>query len=523
MKISTLRTAVVVLGLAIGGCAIAQISFQRTYQRPDAQCTFWGACNTLDGGFAFAGSDNDAGGNIIIMKVDGTGEAVFSRSYEPSQFDFAYAIAQTADSGFVVTGQGYNMGLGGAELYLMRTDKNGLLLWRGVYGTNQLETGLDVINTPDGGVLAVGYENFHGYFVKTDDEGTLLWNATIADLPITQVHAIASSPGGGYVFTGTTRSTTQGAPSLLLGQIDDEGQLGWKKRYSLTTGVAGSDIAVAQDGGYWITGTATRSSGNCAIVLRTDASGQLIWSRVIGINDFGATGEEASGIIATQDGGCLVAGTTNAYSTASDAMFIKLTAEGDIEWGMRYGNFFDEYAAGVLQAVDGGFAIYGTQDAGSTYAFLNRTDMQGTSGCNEAAITADLDVFNETLTVSETPAAQGTYGTSLVTTGVIEPYEAVISTPCLTTSVDDHPSGGSTLPFDLILSRHHLQLVGTASASSLSASILDATGRIVKDQQNTGGRMVVDLSGFKPGVYLVLIRYMNEVWTERIMLNEWIK
>ena len=88
---------------------------------------------------------------------------------------------QTDDSGYIIVGQYAMWGATGANIYIVKTNANGDTLWTKIYDTGTWEGAGDVIETPDGGYLIVGYTQIQGvgnadlWLLKTDNNGDTLW------------------------------------------------------------------------------------------------------------------------------------------------------------------------------------------------------------------------------------------------------------------------------------------------------------------------------------------------------------
>lgn len=103
------------------------------------------------------------------------------------------------------------------------------------------------------------------------------------------------------------------------------------------------------------------------------------WIRTFEGPDYGAFFD----IVITQDGSILAVGTTNHLHVppySGDALFMKLTLEGDVLWERTWGGDGYEQAMSVALAEDGGYYIFGETDsygAGGRDFFLLKIDEDG--------------------------------------------------------------------------------------------------------------------------------------------------
>ncbi len=84
---------------------------------------------TPDGGYALAGftmSTDATGLDVYLTKLDPLGNVAWTRTIGGRGEDSGYGIACTLDGGIIVTGLTKSSGAGEADLYLVKTD------WQGV-------------------------------------------------------------------------------------------------------------------------------------------------------------------------------------------------------------------------------------------------------------------------------------------------------------------------------------------------------------------------------------------------------
>ena len=90
-----------------------------------------------DGGFAVAGSatqhDDHRGLRLARLAADGTLQ--WERAYGGEQRDEAHGLARTPDGGFILVGSTMSRGAGKTNVWILRLDPDGTLLWDRVFGT----------------------------------------------------------------------------------------------------------------------------------------------------------------------------------------------------------------------------------------------------------------------------------------------------------------------------------------------------------------------------------------------------
>ena len=65
--------------------------------------------------------------------------------------DYAKSVLQTNDGGFVILGSTNSQGAGNYDVFMVKTDSQGVMVWNNTYGGTDLERGHAVQQTMKGG------------------------------------------------------------------------------------------------------------------------------------------------------------------------------------------------------------------------------------------------------------------------------------------------------------------------------------------------------------------------------------
>ncbi|MBL7943744.1 MAG: T9SS type A sorting domain-containing protein, partial [Flavobacteriales bacterium] len=151
--------------------------------------------------------------------------------------------------------------------------------------------------------------------------------------------------------------------------------LEWTKTYGGTVTDEAYDVWQNEDSGYIVAGS-VRSflPDNDGVLMRLNASGEIIWSESIG-------GVDSDGIFSVQqtlDGGFVAAGVT-ALGLNFDFLLVKVDENGAETWTKQIGGGGDNYCYQVKQAEDGGYAMSGyyVVPFEGANGYLVRTDSAG--------------------------------------------------------------------------------------------------------------------------------------------------
>jgi hypothetical protein len=152
--------------------------------------------------------------------------------------------------------------------------------------------------------------------------------------------------------------------------------LQWQKCFGSTATDDGYSIASSKDGvtgvstGYFLVGTTNGNNGNVSgsrglndgWLVKTDLNGNFLWQLVIGGTDY----DYGKGVVATDDGGCIVAiearskdGDFAALGIRGGLVLAKVNSSGTIVWKQRYGGSGSDVPHAMIKTSDGGVAITG--------------------------------------------------------------------------------------------------------------------------------------------------------------------
>ncbi len=285
--------------------------------------------------------------------------------------EYGHDIQQTTDGGYIVSGYSDNYGIGTHDVFLVRLDQYGDTVWSRLYGTVQEEHGQKVVQTSDGGFAVAGYTTGAGagqkdiFLMKTDLNGSLLWSKTFGSAEDEELHGIEETADNGFVLVGQSVYFEGGwdYEDVLVIKTDANGDTTWTKIYApLSDGddVIGRDITQTSDGGYAIIGSDGAFSGG-AFLMKLTASGDTSW-----VKSYAGSGiwPEGYSVQETSDGGYVIGGRTfTGGFGAADWVMIKTNPTGDVQWSSVYGapgSADSDYLIEAFEVASGGYFMGGT-------------------------------------------------------------------------------------------------------------------------------------------------------------------
>jgi hypothetical protein len=338
---------------------------------------------TTDGGYIILGDNY----NIVwLIKTDDNGDIIWDKTYEGDWSTYCRCVQQTTDGGYVITGKTEPFG-GDSNVWLFKTDSTGNIVWNKTFGGTDDDYSYSVRQTTDGGYILVGGTKSYGvgeidvWLIKTDTNGNMIWYKTFGGADYDWGNCIQQTTDGGYIIVGATESFGSPARDVYLIKTNSAGKLIWEKNFGGTGTEIGNYVQQTTDGGYIITGF-TWSYGNTYYdvwLIKTDSSGNKVWDRTYGRSQW----DTGNCVQQTTDGGYIITGETyfSPFTYFPDVWLIKTNKIGIKMWSREFGGYGDSWGNCVQQTTDGGYVIVGfTQfyEANGDIYFI-KTDESGRS------------------------------------------------------------------------------------------------------------------------------------------------
>lgn len=128
------------------------------------------------------------------------------------KFDQAICATESSTGRFLVAGETSSFGAGQYDFSELCFDAYGTLLWSKTYGGPSFERARSIIETADHRFIVAGYTSSYGqgdkdvWVIKIDPGGNLLWSQALGGPGCDEAYAMAALTDGGFVIAGNTTS-----------------------------------------------------------------------------------------------------------------------------------------------------------------------------------------------------------------------------------------------------------------------------------------------------------------------------
>lgn len=358
----------------------------------------------------FDSTTNAGGWDVFVIKYNSAGATQWVKQIGTAADDVAYGIGVDSTGNVYVGGTTAGnldgeTNSGNRDIFLLKYDSTGMLLWSELAGTAVDDYVLGISTTMAGdtyiagatagdlaGTSAGGYD---AVLIKYNTAGTQQWTRQFGTSAEDVAQGVVFA-GDAYV-TGTTKGdldgTNFGGTDIFLRKFDSLGDVAWTAQIGSTADDYSRTLA-SQGGDVFIVGTSngdfdggTNAGYLDAILVKYGGDGTEAWSQQIGTADY----DYANGVSADSDGNVYIAGYSNSNFDGhtsvggADIVLVKYDGAGAKQWSRQIGTTENDLGAAITTNAAGALIITGSTkgaldgrtNAGDYDGFVTKYDASG--------------------------------------------------------------------------------------------------------------------------------------------------
>lgn len=317
---------------------------------------------------------------LLLLPQEGVAQSTWRRSYGGSGSDDAACVRACIDQGFIVVGTTGSFGNGSGDVYAVRLDAQGELIWSGLYGGIGADQGVGCAELADGYVFAATTAEgaFGGYdmrLIRTTAGGTPLWTRDFGG-PDWDLCRGVEVLADGFLIYGVSygQATPQGAGIAI--HVDWNGYQDWTYICDEVQHSELNAAVVNADGSLLLAGmTESGNEDSDGLLTLLDADGSAIWTTI----RTGASDELFLAAEAAPGDGWVVCGDSRADGDVQRILIAAYDPNGDFEWERFIGNTADAGASSIRRGHGSGYVItgYNSLNGGERDMIFTRLDENG--------------------------------------------------------------------------------------------------------------------------------------------------
>ncbi|WP_101067573.1 hypothetical protein [Roseovarius salinarum] len=346
-----------------------------------------GATAHPDGGFVAVGNSRLRNGHDYdawILHFSDAGHLLWNRSLGGAGADQLYDVARGADGGFMAVGHTRSRGNGESDAWLVKVALDGDPVFDGAIGGPGNDRARAVAALPGGGFAVAGFSASTGegdrdlWVLRLDAAGRVVWQRTYGGPGHDAAYDVAALANGDIAVAGVSRGGAAHGHDAWVLRLDPQGEITWQRRFDSARFEAATALAALPGGGLAVAG-AVGVNGTLSDdlwIARLDADGTTAWHDRLG----GAGRDTPWGLARAADGSLLVAAVTwTDDAGAGDLWLLGIDSDGAVAWERRFGGRYWDKPTGLLSLPDGMLMVGHTSSQGFGFedGWLLRLDGRG--------------------------------------------------------------------------------------------------------------------------------------------------
>ena len=332
---------------------------------------------------------------------------VWAKTFGGSKIEYANAITVTKDNKYLIAGRTNSSDgdvdnfRGLSDVWLLKLDENGNLLWKKNYGGSGGESAYAIVQTLDNGFIMVGSTTSTDgnvtenkgksdcWVIKIDSVGNIQWQKTIGGSNDESLWSVVQTQNGDYIMGGYSKSNDGDFPEnagdndMWVLKLSNQGRVVWKKRIGGSKYDLLYQLTNIDDKTFAVAARTDSEDGDMVGALgdfsvKMDSSGNIIWKKSFGyynepagLKGFYGVGMSQKNIVFI--GTKIVDRPTGRLGYSWDFLITKSDTAGNRLWSKYFGGSENERATSVQTLSNGDLLISG-------YAQSNDLDVMGNHG-----------------------------------------------------------------------------------------------------------------------------------------------
>lgn len=168
--------------------------------------------NTPDNGYIIAGASLKPQGSyrdFYTVKLNPEGDVEWTRTLGGPYEDKAISLCITPDNNYIIVGNIFTSASEGWNIYLVKLDNTGNVIWTKSFGGTDNDIGSDIQITSDNGYIIAGYIHSEetgekqSYLLKTDKDGNMEWEKIFNNTRTNIFNSVKEISQDKYVMSGS--------------------------------------------------------------------------------------------------------------------------------------------------------------------------------------------------------------------------------------------------------------------------------------------------------------------------------
>lgn len=322
---------------------------------------------TPDGGIIVCGNTESKGAgksDVYVLKIDNLGNMVWEKTFGGPEDDKANAIIMTSDGNYAIAGSTESFGKGKSDFWIIGFDRNGNRLFMREFGGPDDDIANAMIQTLDGQFVSAGSTKSKGagssdfWIVKSDTSSKPIWQKSMGGKKPDEAHDIIQNRDSTYLVVGNSKSVGSGSHDMWIVKLDPLGRAKMKKEFGGINYDYAKSVVTAEKGSFIIAGSTMSDSKGFFdfLFIKIGPEFEKVWELKFG----GKSDEQAECIISDKDGNFMAVGYTFSKGAGKyDGWVGRISTKGELKSEETFGGTKDDKLFKIIKLKDGDFIACG--------------------------------------------------------------------------------------------------------------------------------------------------------------------
>ncbi len=397
---------------------------QRTYQAvfgSNLNDLAYGLTEDESGNIYISGGTYNFGNEDgFLSKFNKYGDLIWYKTYGGTEEDYFQKHVVTSDKGLLLLGCSKSYGVGGGDVWIVKVDSSGSVLWSKTVGGTSVESAWYATVAIDSGYFVYGNTYSYGsggadnYLIRLNKKGDLKWTKTYGNNYFNDLKGLTNYPDGNSIYC--SNYATSSSADALLAMIDSVGNILWSFSFGGEFNDGLYTLTKDGNGNIYIAGFVRSSPSNQEMFVASFTSnGNKRWMKMIEGN-----GNDALYNIEISGDEILLNGHTNSYGFGNiDGSFIRMDTTGNLIFAKTIGGANDDYLFSCLKSNDSSYYAIGYSASFSNndnQIFLNKLNCIPYIGCNEIDyLPQNIDINLKLINEEQDTSSGGIFNSQFLT------------------------------------------------------------------------------------------------------------
>jgi hypothetical protein len=273
---------------------------------------------------------------LMLVSFQMNAQSRFMRTYGAyGLFNEGKSVSIDTSGNAYICGSTGGSGSRNGDMVVIKTDSLGNELWNKVYGDSATESGKSIRVHPENGFIALGTSNsginndYQLFLIRADSNGTILWSRIFGFAGWDEAAAVYIAKDGGFLVASTEWIEGANSTQMTLWKFDVNGDQVWQHQPQATGSSKAFALAEMADSTILIGGSGTYNIGqpDDMQLAKYDKDGNLIWYQSYGTE----YADWIAGIAVTNDNRIGFAGNRRLDESSTNPMLYLLDADGIVQ------------------------------------------------------------------------------------------------------------------------------------------------------------------------------------------------